>query len=111
MPLEGLEDEGLPRNPNLQLAQLKFLLTLEDVNKEEIWRQLLEGIKEKGKKMAHDSAYFNYFIDMGPFYSSVCKELQHPVDKSLLEQLETTNTTKIKVSHNSAQYRLGPVQC
>lgn len=97
MPLEGLEDEGLPRNPNLQIAQLRFLLTQGDGSKEEIWRPLLEGIKEKGEEMAPDSAYFNYLSDMGPFYSSLCKELQHPVDKVLLEQLETANTTKIKV--------------
>lgn len=50
MPLENLDDEGLPRNPDLQFSQWKFLLTVEDpqINKEEIWGQLLAAIKEKG---------------------------------------------------------------
>ena len=48
MPLEGLEEEGLPKNPDLSLAQLKFLLTVEEVNKEVTWTQLLTAIKENG---------------------------------------------------------------
>jgi hypothetical protein len=28
MPIEDLSDEGLPKVPNLELAQLKFLITL-----------------------------------------------------------------------------------
>lgn len=51
MPLEGLDEEGLPRNPNLQLAQWRFVLTLDDglVDKQTFWDQLLEVIKEKGR--------------------------------------------------------------
>lgn len=49
MPLEGLEEEGLPKNPDLSLAQLKFLLTVEDVDKEATWTQLLTAVKENGK--------------------------------------------------------------
>lgn len=48
MPLEGLEEEGLPKNPDLSLAQLKFLLTVEEVDKEATWSQLLTAIKENG---------------------------------------------------------------
>ena len=50
MPLEGIDEEGLPHNPDLEVAQLKFLLTLEDaeVDREEVWQKLLEVIKEKG---------------------------------------------------------------
>lgn len=49
MPLGGIDEEGLPRNPDLEAAQLKFLLTLEDAgtDKDDIWRKLLEVIKEK----------------------------------------------------------------
>lgn len=49
MPLEGLDEEGLPRNPDINLVQLKFLLTVGDdlsVDKGKIWDQLLEAIKE-----------------------------------------------------------------
>lgn len=28
MPLENLEEEGLPKNPDLRIAQLRFLLSL-----------------------------------------------------------------------------------
>ena len=51
MPIEGLDEEGLPRNPNLQLAQWRFILTLDDglVDKQTFWDQLLEVIKEKGR--------------------------------------------------------------
>lgn len=49
MPLEGLEEEGLPKNPDLQLVQWKFQLTVGEVGeaeKEEIWGKLLAAIKE-----------------------------------------------------------------
>ena len=50
MPLENLDEEGLPRNPDLQIAQWRFLLTVEDalINKETVWEQLMTAIKEKG---------------------------------------------------------------
>lgn len=53
MPLEGLEEEGLPKIPDLQLVQLKFLLTVEDglgVDKEATWTKLLEAMTEYCKK-------------------------------------------------------------
>lgn len=52
MPLEGLEEEGLPKIPDLQLVQLKFLLTVEDglgVDKEATWAKLLEAITKDGE--------------------------------------------------------------
>ena len=45
--LEGLEEEGLPKNPDIHLVQLKFLLTVEGgVNREEVWTELIAAIKE-----------------------------------------------------------------
>ena len=51
MPLVGIDEEGLPHNPDLQVAQLKFLLTLEDegIDKKKTWDELLGIIKEKCK--------------------------------------------------------------
>lgn len=47
MPLEGLEEEGLPKNPDIHLVQLKFLLTVEGgVNREEVWTELIAAIKD-----------------------------------------------------------------
>ena len=54
MPLEGLDEEGLPRNPDLNLVQLKFLLTVGDdlgVDREGVWGQLLTAIKENCKPL------------------------------------------------------------
>lgn len=51
MPLEGLEEEGLPKIPDLQLVQLKFLLTVEDglgIDKEATWDKLLEAMTKDG---------------------------------------------------------------
>ena len=49
MPLENLEEEGLEKNPNLQLAQWRFMLTTDrykgDVSTKE---SILEAIKADG---------------------------------------------------------------
>jgi len=46
MPLENLEEEGLEKNPNLELAQTKFLLGLrEHVNDVHLKTKLLDAIK------------------------------------------------------------------
>lgn len=83
MPLVGIDEEGLPHNPDLQVAQLKFLLTLEDegIDKKKTWDELLGIIKEKS---------------MAPFYSSLCRELQYPVDQDLMDELCAANKTKIE---------------
>lgn len=43
MPLENLEEEGLPKNPNLRIAQLKFLLTHKQDAK--VKSELMDAIK------------------------------------------------------------------
>lgn len=49
MPAENLEEEGLPKNPNLELAAWRFTITNPDgKDKEEAKRKLLEAIKENG---------------------------------------------------------------
>lgn len=52
MPLEGLDEEGLPKNPDLSLVQLKFLLSGGDdlgVDREKVWEQILTAVKENCK--------------------------------------------------------------
>lgn len=47
MPVENLEAESLDKNPNLELAQLKFLLaTPEYQNDEHLKNRLMEAILE-----------------------------------------------------------------
>ena len=51
MPIEGLDEEGLPKNPDLQLAQWLFLLTVDGnmVDKPAVWGELKSAIKEHCK--------------------------------------------------------------
>ena len=52
MPLENLEEDGLEKNPNLEYAQWKFLLTLPELkNDESIKSKLLEAIKTNSKRI------------------------------------------------------------
>lgn len=56
MPIENLEEEGLAKNPNLQLAQWKFLLTTDTYkNDKEIKRKTMDFITENSK-------YIRYLI-------------------------------------------------
>lgn len=46
MPLENLEEEGLEKNPKLELAQIKFLLSLpEHKDDVDLKSKLLDAIK------------------------------------------------------------------
>lgn len=47
MPIEDLSEDGLAKNPNLELAQWKFLLTLpEYTENKELKVKLLKAIQE-----------------------------------------------------------------
>ncbi|XP_065185006.1 26S proteasome non-ATPase regulatory subunit 6-like [Sycon ciliatum] len=86
MPVENLEEEGLPKNPNLALAQLKFLLTIpkesaQSLNIEDVRKQLMDEIREK---------------DMTPYYEDVCSELKWDVDSQLLATMRENNEKKVK---------------
>lgn len=51
MPRENLEEEGLEKNPNLELAQLKYLLTVpEHHDDQEIIGKIMEAVKKDGKR-------------------------------------------------------------
>ena len=74
MPVENLEAESLEKNPNLELAQLKFLLTNpEHQNDKNFKRRLMEAIIEN---------------KMAPLYEEVCKDLSWPIDDILLQKNE-----------------------
>lgn len=52
MPVENLEHEGLAKNPNLELAQLKFYLSHENYKNDTATKQkLLDAIKENGNSL------------------------------------------------------------
>lgn len=49
MPIENLEEEGLVKNPNLQLAQWKFRLSLpQNKHDQQLKNELLEEVKANG---------------------------------------------------------------
>ncbi|XP_015930994.1 26S proteasome non-ATPase regulatory subunit 6 isoform X1 [Parasteatoda tepidariorum] len=82
MPIENLEAESLEKNPNLELAQMKFLLSsVEFQGDESLKNRLLEAIK---------------LNNMAPFYEEVCKDLSWPVDTVLLESMKKVNETELK---------------
>jgi 26S proteasome regulatory subunit N7 len=82
MPAENLEEQGLEKNPNLELPQLKFLLTIPE-------RQNDKEVKDKlYKAIVADN--------MAPFYEEVCKDLNWPVDNKLLNEMKETNRKKVE---------------
>ncbi|KAL7638323.1 UNVERIFIED_CONTAM: hypothetical protein RMT77_010891 [Armadillidium vulgare] len=82
MPSENLEEQGLERNPNLTLAQKKFLLTLPSYkNDATIKEELLKGIKED---------------NMAPFYEECCRDLKWTVNQPFLDQMQKENETQLK---------------
>jgi 26S proteasome regulatory subunit N7 len=82
MPIENLEEEGLEKNPKLELSQLKFLLTLpENRNNQELKTKLMNEIKAE---------------NMAPFYELVASELNWPVDQKLLSEMKAINTKTIE---------------
>ena len=82
MPIENLEEQGLEKNPKLELAQFKFLLTLpENKNNQELTTKLLDEIKVE---------------NMAPWYEIVCADLGWTVDQKLLAEMKVINTKKIE---------------
>lgn len=82
MPLENLEEEGLPKNPDLRIAQLKFLLTMDGHQKDaKVKAELMDSIKAN---------------NMAPYYESLCKELQWTLDSDLLSKMKKSNEEELK---------------
>ncbi|XP_012717635.1 26S proteasome non-ATPase regulatory subunit 6 [Fundulus heteroclitus] len=82
MPLENLEEEGLPKNPDLRIAQLKFLLTMDGHRQDEkVKTELMDAIKANS---------------MAPYYEGLCKELKWPLDSELLSKMKKANEEELK---------------
>merc|ERR1712142_461329 len=81
MPAENLEEEGLPKNPDLELAQLKFRLGQESHKNDGALKQKLMESVEK------DS--------MAKFYEDTCNELGWPIDQVELQKMKDANKAKL----------------
>jgi len=77
MPAEILEEQGLAKVPDLELAQLKFEVS-----------QGLGGDKKLLASIKKDK--------MAPFYRTVCKELKWKEDNKLWTEMTAENETEIK---------------
>jgi len=99
MPAENFQHEGLAKNPDLELAQLKFLLSSEQ-HKNDV------GIKEK----LMDAIKSN---DMSPFYEEVCKDLDWTIDLKLLTTMKERNEAQLKeldAAIEDAEQNLGEME-
>lgn len=58
MPLENLEEEGLPKNPDLRIAQLKFLLTMDGHRQDaKVKTELMDAIKANSELAYHGTMW------------------------------------------------------
>lgn len=80
MPIEDLSDEGLPKVPNLDLAQWKFLINLHPSDKA-LKEKLLNEIKAN---------------NMTPFYLECVKDGELSNDEQLLKTMRADNEEKAK---------------
>lgn len=82
MPVENLEEQGLAKNPNLEIAQWYFLLgTDEFKNDQKLKNDLMDAIKSN---------------DMAPFYEELYTGLGWPVDHGLMQKMRDANIAKLK---------------
>jgi len=83
MPIENMEEEGLAKIPDLNLAQWKYQLqTVPRYKKDSSLKDQLMKRVEEGK--------------MAPLYEILCKDLKWTVDESLLSRMKEENQTTLK---------------
>jgi len=82
MTAELLEEQGLEKNPDLHLAQLKFRLGLNDFkNDKDMTEELTKAIEKD---------------NMAKFYEECCHDLSWKMDKGMLERMKKENETQLK---------------
>lgn len=82
MPAENLEEQGLEKNPNLELAQMKFLLTLpENTQDAALKKKLLDAISAD---------------NMAPWYEHICNELNWTLDTDFLSRMKEKNRVELE---------------
>lgn len=63
MPAENLEEQGLEKNPDLNLAQLKFSLNLNDFkNDSKMKEELMQAIQKDSKWLIVLGCFHIYFL-------------------------------------------------
>lgn len=120
MPAENRQHEGLATNPNLELAQYKFYLTLDQhKNDASVKQKLMDAICSDGKVLLFFLNFRIYLksilnkVDMALFYEEVCKELNWTVDPVLLSGMKERNDAKLKAldaAIEDAEQNLGEME-
>nr|CAI5819970.1 unnamed protein product [Callosobruchus analis] len=81
MDQENLQSDQYSRYPRLELAQLKFKISLPEYsNDEELKKKLLDII---------------ILEDMGPYYETLSKELDWTLQDKIIQELKEKNATKL----------------
>ncbi|VDN18175.1 unnamed protein product [Gongylonema pulchrum] len=82
--LDDVEKEVISKIPNLDIAQLRFVVSHPDVDaktKAEKWEKLVQLIREN---------------EMGPYYKLICGEVGFPLNEALLAELKEANEKRLK---------------
>lgn len=87
MSYENLEDEGLERIPNLNLAKNKYMLSLPEFMDDVVVKNdLMEEIVKN---------------NMAPWYEAIYKEMRWQKDDSLLSRMTEANENELKILENN----------
>ncbi|ENN76580.1 26S proteasome non-ATPase regulatory subunit 6 [Dendroctonus ponderosae] len=99
MPMENLEDQGLEKNPDLELTHFKFLLTLPEFkNDKSVHAKITEAIKKD---------------DMAPWYELICQDADWKMDEKFLKILKAKNEEQLKKLNDAiedAEKNLGEME-
>jgi hypothetical protein len=88
MPVENLEHEGLAKNPNLELAQLKFFLTLDQhKNDATAKQQLMDAIRADGNVFISYLFFHCAIFLIKLFYVQIWLPFMKKFAKNLVGQL------------------------
>ena len=87
MPVENLEEEGLSKLPNLDIANLAFQMQLR--------RDQNEGAEMDSDDVEKLMEYIKK-DNMAPYYEKVCKDLGWKVDQDLLQKMKVENEKELK---------------
>jgi len=85
-------EEGLPKVPKLELAQMKFVLTKES-------NQATKSLNRSASSLAaiKENLLSEIIKDnMTPFYLECCKDLNWNIDQNLVNKMKAENETKLK---------------
>jgi len=89
MTTELLEEQGLEKNPDLNLAQLKFRLGLNEFkNDKDMVEEVMKGIEKD---------------NMAKFYEECCHDLGWKMDKGMLERMKKENETQLKTLNEAIE--------